>query len=373
MRITVVGAGIMGLSTARALSLRGHRVTVVEQGAVPNPLGSSVDQHRLIRYPYGAMAGYTALVGPAYAAWDRLWEDLGERLYRQTGTLILGTDAHPWVEAAAGVLADQGIEATDLPPEAVARRYPLLTTEGVARGILLPTGGVLLAGRIIELLAHWLAQRGATILAHQRATAVDPEAGTVDLADGRRLEADRVVVAAGPWVARLLPEVGARVTPSRQLVVYVAPPPDKAPAWAEMPMLLDLSPERIFYVVPPVMGTGMKIGDHAFSMTGDPDRDREAGADEARALFALARDRLAGIEGYHLDEAKTCFYTVEPEERFVVEPVGAAGLVLAGFSGHGFKFGPLIGEAAADLLEGRREAAEVARQAAGRALPEAAQ
>jgi glycine/D-amino acid oxidase-like deaminating enzyme len=277
------------------------------------------------------------------------------------------------IDAAAGVLADQGVATTEIAPDAVPERFPLLTADGVARAIHLDTGGVLLAGRIVELLAHHLAGAGVPILSKLAATAVDPEAGTVDLADGRRLEADRVVVAAGPWVGRLLPAMASRVTPSRQLVVYVAPPADAAAAWAEMPMVLDLSPERIFYVVPPVMGTGMKIGDHAFSMTGDPDRDREPGVEEARALFGLARERLAGIDGYHLDEAKTCFYTVEPEERFVVGPVGAAGLVMTGFSGHGFKFGPLMGEAAADVLDGSRPAEAVADEVAGRSWPRAAE
>ena len=49
MKVTVVGAGIMGLSAAWALSRRGHDVTVLDQGPVPNPRGASVDQHRLIR------------------------------------------------------------------------------------------------------------------------------------------------------------------------------------------------------------------------------------------------------------------------------------------------------------------------------------
>src|SRR5690242_10146212 len=69
--IAIVGAGIMGLAAAWALAKRGVRVSVFEQYAIPNPLGSSVDQHRLIRYPYGSEAGYTRMNDAAFAAWDR--------------------------------------------------------------------------------------------------------------------------------------------------------------------------------------------------------------------------------------------------------------------------------------------------------------
>src|SRR5690554_6035862 len=88
VRILVVGAGIIGLCTAWALARDGHEVTVLEQGPVPNPNGSSVDFHRLIRYAYGDRLGYTRMVGEAHAAWERLWSDLGERLYVRTGTLL---------------------------------------------------------------------------------------------------------------------------------------------------------------------------------------------------------------------------------------------------------------------------------------------
>src|SRR6056297_3268463 len=97
MRVTVVGAGIMGLCTAWALKRRGHAVTVVDRSAVPNPLGASVDDTRLLRQPYGAERGYSAMVPDALAAWGRLWQDLGTSLYVPTGTLVLGTRATGWV------------------------------------------------------------------------------------------------------------------------------------------------------------------------------------------------------------------------------------------------------------------------------------
>ena len=110
MKVIVVGAGIMGLSTAWALTRLGHDVTVFDQDAVPNPRGASFDQHRLIRYPYGAALGYTRMVREAYAAWDQLWADLGERHYVATGTLALCVGDTRWVEASADAMQALGSE-----------------------------------------------------------------------------------------------------------------------------------------------------------------------------------------------------------------------------------------------------------------------
>ena len=65
-------------------------------------------------------------------------------------------------------------------------------------------------------------------------------------------------------------------------------------------------------------------------------------------------------------DARTCFYSVAEGERFIAEPIGRAW-VLAGFSGHGFKFGAVIGEAVAAALSGRRPAGRADAWAAGRA------
>lgn len=368
MKISVVGAGIMGLGAAWALARDGHKVAIYEQAGVPNPLGSSVDQHRLIRHPYGGERGYTRMINEAYAAWDQLWADLGVRHYAATGTLVLDR-GDPWAAATARTLATENVPFRCLEAADVARDYPQLSTDGLRVALRLNTGGILFAERIVSDLARHLRGRGVTIETSTPVRDVDGERGRITLDGGRTVEADLLVVAAGAWVRRLLPSMASRITPSRQVVVYLAPPADLAAAWAQSPMILDIDPGAGFYVVPPRDGTGLKIGDHRFTLAGDPDRDRTATAADVAQILAACGPRLCDIEHYAVSAAKTCFYDVEPHERFIVEPVGARGIVVSGLSGHGYKFAAVIGLELARTVRGERPVRDLNQWAAGRIDP----
>jgi glycine/D-amino acid oxidase-like deaminating enzyme len=365
MKITIVGAGIMGLSAAWALTRAGHKVAVYEQAAVPNPLGSSVDQHRLIRHAYGADQGYTRMVSQAYDAWELVWRDVGARHYAPSGTLVLETSTGNWGEDSAASLAAEGIPFRRLTAADVAAAFPLVDNRDVRFGLQLETGGTLFADRIVASLARWLATKGAPVLELARVTDIDPQRARVTLEGGSQREADLLIVAAGPWASRLVPSIAKRVTPSRQVVVYIAPPADLVAAWARHPMILDIDPTVGFYLVPPRDGTGLKVGNHGFTLVGDPDRDRAANADEARMIMALCAHRLRDFGRYKLAEAKTCFYDVEPKEHFIVEKLGPAGWIMSGFSGHGFKFASVLALELAKTIAGERDPAKFTAWASG--------
>lgn len=364
----VLGAGIMGLSSAWALARAGFAVRVVEQDEVPNPRGASVDDHRLMRHAYGAQAGYMRMIDPAYAAWDLLFCEAGERPYVATGTLAMAGAASDWLTQSRTCLRADGHLVEDLAADAVAARYPFLSTTGIADAFHLDTGGVLLARRIVAALARLLATRGVPIR-RARAITVDPQRAEVTLDDGSRQAADLLVIAAGPWGPRLLPGLSQRVRPTRQIIVRLAPPARVADAWARAPMLLDLAEDGGFYAVPPVAGTPLKIGDHRFAPTTDPDGPRAATDAEATAILDLARHRIRWLENYRILSAAACWYDVEPAESFVLEPLGARSFVMSGFSGHGFKFGALLGLALARAARDPALAALLPAWAAGEAPP----
>jgi sarcosine oxidase subunit beta len=345
-------------------------VRVVEQAPIPNPRGASVDQHRLIRHAYGAQAGYMRMVDPAYAAWEMIWAALGARHYVETGVLALANHQGGWLAESRAALRADGHACADLSPDQITTRFPMLSDTGIAAAFTLPRGGALLAERIVAGLAAHLATQGVVFEAAEVAAAL-PDRAALWLTNGVERSADLLVLAAGPWGPRLLgTRLTGRVVPSRQILVRLEAPPAFRAAWEAAPMLLDLAEDGGFYAVPPVAGTALKIGDHRFSRQGDAGADpRAATPAEIEEILALARPRLIGAAGYRVLGAQACYYDVEDREEFILEAAAPACFVMSGFSGHGFKFAPLLGLALAAAAEDTALARALPGWAAGRDAP----
>lgn len=357
-KAVIVGGGIMGLSVAWGLVRAGWRVELLERGDLPDRRASSHDRSRLIRQAYGRRTGYMTLVADAHAAWQQLWDDLGAVHYVETGALMLDTADAGWARDSAAAMAAAGLAVERLDAGTVADRWPIVRPDGLAGAWLCPRAGVLYADRILTGLVDWLQAAGAVLLPHTPAVAVDPVRARAETAQGWTADGDLLVLCAGPWTGRLLPERAAGLTPSRQLVLYLEPPLDTVLAWRDAPILLDIASDSGCYIVPPTAGAPLKLGDHRIGAAPDaadpgatnPDAGRRADPAAVRRLIATAGTRLADIERYRPTEARTCFYTLADDERFQVEPLGPRAWMLAGFSGHGFKFGPWLGTALAAAI-----------------------
>jgi len=366
----ILGAGIMGLCAAWALRRAGWQVRVLDQAPIPNPRGASVDQHRLIRHAYGAQAGYMRMIDPAYQAWEMIWAALGARHYVETGVLALADHPGGWLsESRAALLAD-GHGCADLAAGDITARFPMLSGQGIADAFTLQRGGVLFADRIVAGLAAHLAAQGVVFEAAE-VTAALPEGAALRLADGAERSADLLVLAAGPWGPKLAGAgLATRVVASRQILVRLEAPPEFRAAWEAAPMLLDLAEDGGFYAVPPVGGTALKIGDHRFSRQGDAEADpREATPAEIEEILAFARPRLINAKAYRVLGAAACYYDVEDREEFILEAAAPRCFIMSGFSGHGFKFAPLLGLALAAAAEDTALARALPGWAAGRDAP----
>lgn len=347
----VIGAGIAGLSTAWALTRRGHAVTLLEQGTIPNPLAASGDHHRIIRRAYGPDSGYGALITEAYRAWDALWADLGQSHYDERGFLCLSREPGDGGERYREGMKKGGWPFELFGPEEAAARWPFLDGDSLRFAFFSPEGGALHCRRIASGLAEWLRANGADVRERARVERVDCASGEVVLADGERLSADRVVVAAGAWVKKLVPDLAAGLAAWRNAIVYLDPPADLREAWDAAPVILDVGGRTDGYIIPRSGDGGLKFGAGLHRRPcDDPDADRLPRPGEGEAIRDLFSPPIARTDDYAVREVVTCVYAFTPDERFFAAAKGRCIMVSA-CSGHGYKFGAAVGLRVAEAVE----------------------
>lgn len=367
MKVVIVGAGVIGLSTAWALNRLGHEAVVYDQGMIPNPRSASFDQHRMIRLLYPGNPGYARMVLEGFEAWERLWADLGARHFVDSGVLALGGMGGELASDSRDVLNQMGHPYETLDRQEVEALCPYLALPETAWGLLVRPGGPLFADRIVTGLANHLEGRSVALNEERKVVAIDPMAGEIQLEDGGRDSGDAVVICVGAWIGKLLPHYTGGLIAQRQAVCYLEPPARFAAAWRAGPAH-DLGPQGAPYLLPPVDGTGLKFGLGPHLRPGDADASREPEPGEAEGLFAKLAPFLKAPEDYRIKEARICFYTTastpRSDDSFLAERQGRC-IVISNCSGHMFKFGAVLGEQLALAATEALEFSAFARWAAG--------
>lgn len=361
----IIGAGIVGLSIARSAHLAGNEATILEQGPVPNPRAASYDRHRMIRYPYGAAAGYTRMVTEAYGAWDRLWRDLGVTHFENTGAIAISLEPGDYAAKTRATFEEIGLPHEVLDRVGVEALCPHLTLPADAWGVTAFPGGPLFADRIVDDLVRWLTEQGVCIEAGQKVVSVDQSQGIATLADGSTRQGDIVIVATGAWLPHLMPERFADLPVYRQALVYVDPPARYQESWRTAPAIVVLG-DRTGYTLPDLRGAGLKIGYSPHRRRALPD---EMGfesdlASESAAILNPFRPYFNEFKAYRPLRMQVGYYVLDPSRRFLFEQTGRT-LVITQCDGQMFKFGPLIGERVVAMADGRDTMTNLAHWAAG--------
>ncbi|MGH2486630.1 MAG: N-methyl-L-tryptophan oxidase [Ktedonobacterales bacterium] len=363
----VVGGGVMGLAAGCALAARGVDVTVLERQTVGHDWASSHGLSRAIRHEYGGEAMYTHMVALSLPLWDELARETGMRLYTETGVLTLGQPDDGHTLPGYDVMRPAGLPVERLSARECAVRFPQFTPDEYGAITYNPTGGMLHASRCLSALAQRLRTRGGRLREGAAVTRVERAGagGKITLLDGEALVADHVVVTAGPWVHDVLPELSLPMRATRQQVCYLSGLPPSSFAVGHFPVFL-VGME--YYGFPLAGPDWFKVGSHRFGATTDPNVPYTGSDEEIAEVRAFLRRVIPSAADGKLEMIDRCMYDVSPDEDFILDShPDAPGIVIgSGFSGHGFKFGVLIGALLAALALGETPAVPLDRFRLGR-------
>jgi sarcosine oxidase len=171
--------------------------------------------------------------------------------------------------------------------------------------------------------------------------------------DRGRYSAGGLVLTAGPWAGQLLRQWGQRLSVMRQVQLWFGTADDRAFRRDVFPIYLADLDGAYFYGLPVIDGHGHKVARHygAPELTDPKGIDRTVTQDDEIPIRAFLNAHLPAVNGL-LRHGQVCTYTLTPDRHFILDrhPDHANVAIAAGFSGHGFKFAPVVGEIMADLL-----------------------
>ncbi|QYN22805.1 N-methyl-L-tryptophan oxidase [Amycolatopsis sp. DSM 110486] len=351
--VIVIGLGGMGSAAAYRLAQRGQRVIGIDQFAPVHNLGSSHGGSRITRQAYLEGPDYVPLLLRAHELWDEVERDTGRHLFTRCGGLMAGS---PDSRTITGSVLSA--EKFDIPHELldapeIRRRFPTMAPRDDEVALYEPGAGFVSPEGSVAAHLQLAARHGAELHHEEQVfTWSTSESGVRVGTASSYYTASRLVLCPGAWAPSLLADLGVDFEVQRQVQYWFEPADAAAFAAERHPVYLwETEQGEQFYGFPAHSPQGVKVASHLAGTPCTADTiDRRVHDEEVRAVTDLVGSRLPALGAFR--RAATCLYTNTPDEDFVIarHPAHPRVVVACGFSGHGFKFVPVVGEIVADLI-----------------------
>lgn len=357
--VAIIGLGTMGSFTAVELAKRGLSVAGFDQFSPPHGRGSHTGGTRIFRLAYAEGTGYVPLAQRAGELWDQAAEQLGTQLLHRTGMLYMGPTGGDLLREVGESASSHGLEVESLPAAEVRQRYPAFEIPEDYAGLLDIGAGWLDVDASITSSLGYAQNLGVDCFFDQAVQGWDATAKEVRVhLENETVTTANLIITAGAWTDRLLRNLRLPLAVKRKVLAWFDPLEPELFAAGRVPVFSFA--ENFLYGFPSVPGLGVKVAEHiggsylpnADSPVSPPGAED---LDPIAAAVAKYMPRLAGNfpqARSRVRHSVTCLYTMTPDDDFIVDhhPGFRNVVFAAGFSGHGFKFAPVIAVALADLL-----------------------
>jgi monomeric sarcosine oxidase len=340
--VVIIGAGVMGAATAYYLSKVQKNILLLDQYEVQNNRNSSQDHSRVFRYEYGTDEFYSTLAVESLKLWKEVEKESDTQLYFKCGCLLLGKTDDTYAMKSYRTMKKLGLPIELLDRKDFHKRFPQFNSEG---GVLDPNGGVIEANTATNTFVALAQKNGVQVRTNTKVIDIDDKSVVLDT--GEKIHAGKIVVTAGVWNTKLLKNK-ITVIPSRQELIYFQPKnqemfqKDKFPTFGHL--------ESGFYGIPIHRINAVKIANHFPGEPVDPDTvDRNATEEFITKCREFLKQYIPDLADTKVIETKVCLYDMTKNEDFILDKLTENIIIGAGFSGHGFKFAPVIGKILADL------------------------
>ena len=357
--VAVLGVGGIGSAACYHLARAGLRVLGIEQFSIPHSRGSSHGVTRILRQGLHENEAYVPLVRRALELWGELEKTGGTQLFYRTGSLDIGLPKSAIVTRSLNACRRWSIPHEQFTAVELRRRYPVLRPYDEMVGIFQPGSGFVLAEGSITAHVNGACDHGAEIHGCEKVVRWRAnQTGYVIETAHSRYEVGQIVFTVGAWAAKVLGSA-VRIRPERAVLGWFQPTTNAALfGVGSLPVWIVDSPDGGHFYGLPIFGIpGFKLGRLSVNLDEvDPDLPlREPDSSDERDLRQFLEKHFPDANGWLLS-MQTAFFEHSPDRHFIIGelPNFAGAWIIAGLSGHGFKYASALGELAKDLVVERK-------------------
>lgn len=351
----VIGTGGVGSAASFHLSKAGVSVLGLDRFQAGHKLGSSYGTTRMIRKAYFEHPDYVPLLERAYVLWRELEEIQNEELYREVGLVEIGPPDGVIVPNVLKAARDHNLDVDLIDRSDFAERFPALQLPNGHSAVFERDAGFLFVERCVLAHINQAKSHGAEFQTGVEVTSWESRGDGVVVETNRgSFAAKSLVICAGSWTQQLLSELGVPFRILRKHLHWYASD-DSTSDSNGFPGFFYETSDGYFYGFPKIDDLGLKVSEHSGGTEiTDPLNDpREIEPNDRKRVEEFLRDHIPGVS-VEPTRHDVCFYTMSPDEHFVIDhhPKHANVVLAAGLSGHGFKMASVLGEILAQLTIG---------------------